>query len=103
MIDVEHSRWGAPLTGMNPWRLCSARVANLYSSKAGFTLGSYLVRLMAGQVGRRVPATHWPASLGAACHWSLMVMELLSILPSSPDSASGIAFLAATPNRNLVT
>ena len=36
------------------------------------------------------------------CHWSLMVVELLSILPSTPVSASGsVAFLAATPNLNL--
>ncbi len=86
MIDVEHSRWGDPLAGM---------------SKAGFTLGSYLVRLMAGEVGRRVRSTQWPASVRVACHWSLMVMELLSILPGAPASASGsIAFLAATPNLN---
>jgi hypothetical protein len=104
MIDVQYSRWGDPLTGMNPWRLCSAQAHNVYLSKAGFTLGSYLVRLIAGQVGRRVLATHWPASLSVACHWSLMVMELLSILPGAPMSASGsIAFLAATPNLNLET
>ena len=76
----------------------------MYSSKAGFTLGGYLVRLIAGQVGRRVPATGWPASLSVACHWSLMVMELLLILPGAPVSASGsIAFLAATPNLSLET
>lgn len=104
MIDVEHSRWGDPQNGMNPWRLCSAQVHDLYKSKAGFTLGSYLVRLMAGAVGRRVPVTDWPSSLSAACHWSLMVMDLLSILPSAPVSASSnIAFLAATPNLNLAT
>ena len=102
MIDVEHSRWGDPLTGMNPWRLCSARTHNLYSSKAGLTLGGYLVRLMAREVGRRAPVTRWPASLGAACHWSLMIMELLSLLPSTPISASGVAFLAATPNLKLM-
>ena len=102
MIDVEHSRWGDPLTGMNPWRLCSALAHDVYSSKAGFTLGGYLVRLMAGQVGRHVPYTQWPASLSVACHWSLMVTELLSILPGGPVSASGnIAFLAATPNLTL--
>lgn len=104
MIDVEHSRWGDPLTGMNPWRLCSAQAHDVYTSKAGFTLGSYLVRLMASQVGRRAPVTQWPTSLSGACHWSLMVMELLSILPSAAVSASGsIAFLAATPNLNLDT
>ena len=104
MIDVKHSRWGDPLTGMNPWRLCSAQTHDVYSSKAGLTLGGYLVRLIAGQVGRRVPATRWPASLSVACHWSLMVMELLSILPGTPVSASGsIAFLAATPNLSLET
>lgn len=104
MIDVEYSRWGDPLTGMNPWRLCSARAHDVYTSKDGLTLGSYLVRLMAGQVGRFVPVTKWPPSLSVACHWSLMVMELLSILPSAPVSASGgIAFLAATPNLNLET
>jgi hypothetical protein len=105
MIDVQHSRWGDPLTGMNPWRLCSAKAHDVYSSQAGLTLGSYLVRLMAGQVGRRVPATQWPSSLSVACHWSLLVMELLSILPGAPVSASGsIAFLAATPpNLNLKT
>jgi hypothetical protein len=104
MIDVEHSRWGDPLTGMNPWRLCSAQAHDVYTSKAGFTLGSYLVRLMASQVGRRAPVTQWPMSLSGACHWSLMVMELLSILPGAAVSASGsIAFLAATPNLNLYT
>ena len=102
MIDVKHSRWGSPLTGMNPWRLCSAQGHDVYRSQAGFTLGSYLVRLMAGRVGRRVPFTKWPASLSVACHWSLMVMELLSILPNAPVSGSSrIAFLAATPNLNL--
>lgn len=104
MIDVEHSRWGDPLTGMNPWRLCSAQAHDVYTSKDGFTLGSYLVRLMTSQVGRRVSTTQWPASLSVACHWSLMVMELLSILPGAPVSGSGrIAFLAATPNLNLAT
>jgi hypothetical protein len=104
MIDVVHSRGGSPLTGMNPWRLCSAQAHDVYSSKAGFTLGSYLVRLMAGQVGRAVPDTQWPACLSVACHWSLVVMELLSILPGAPVSASGsISFLAATPNLNLDT
>lgn len=59
---------------------------------------------MAGQVGRRAPVTQWPSSLSVACHWSLMVMELLSMLPDAPVSASGsIAFLAATPNLNLRT
>jgi hypothetical protein len=102
MIDVRHSRWGCPLTGMNPWRMCSAQGHDVYTSQAGFTLGSYLVRLMAGRVGRRVPFTKWPASLSVACHWSLMVMELLSILPNAPVSGSSrIAFLAATPNLNL--
>jgi hypothetical protein len=104
MIDVEYSRWGDPQASMNPWRICSAQAQNIYTSKAGFTLGSYLVRLMDGQVGRRVSATQWPTSLSVACHWSLMVMELLSILPSTPVSASGsITFLAATPNLNLGT
>jgi hypothetical protein len=104
MIDAKYSRWGDPLTGMNPWRLCSAQAHDIYTSKDGLTLGSYLVRLMAGEVGRFVPVTKWPASLSVACHWSLMVMELLSMLPSAPVSASGgIAFLAATPNLNLET
>lgn len=57
---------------------------------------------MAGQVGRRVRSTQWPADLKVACHWSLLVMELLSILPNAPVSGSSkIAFLAATPNLNL--
>ena len=99
MIDVEYSRWGNPLNGMNPWRLCSARAADVYTSKGGVTLGSYLVRLMAGEVGRQVPVTQWPLSMNVACHWSLMVMELLSIMPGAPVSASAnIAFMAATPN-----
>jgi hypothetical protein len=99
MIDVEYSRWGDPLKGMNPWRLCSARAVDVYASRDGLTLGSYLVRLMAGEVGRYVPVTQWPASMSVACHWSLMVMELLSILPGVPVSASGnIAFVAVTPN-----
>lgn len=99
MIDVEYSRWGDPKIGMNPWRLCSAQGHDVYTSRAGYTLGSYLVRLMAGEVGREVTNTDWPASLHGACHWSLMVMELLSILPSAPASGSGhIAYLAATPN-----
>lgn len=83
MIDVEYSRWGDPMTGMNPWRLCSAQAHDVYTSKAGYTLGSYLVRLMAGQVGRRAPVTQWPTSMNSTCHWSLLVMELLSILPSA--------------------
>jgi hypothetical protein len=96
--------WGDPLTGMNPWRLCSVQTHDVYTSKAGFTLGSSLVRLMAGQVGRRVPVTRWPASLNVACHWSLMVMERLSILPRAPVSAStGISLLASTPNLNVET
>jgi hypothetical protein len=104
MIDVKYSRWGDPQTGMNPWRLCSARANNVYTSQDGLTLGSYVVRLMAGQVGRRVRFTQWPASFNVACHWSLMVMELLSILRSAPVSGSRrIAFLAATPNLNLKT
>lgn len=41
-----------PLTGMNSWRLCSAQAHHAYSSKAGFTLGGYLVRLIAGQAAR---------------------------------------------------
>ena len=104
MIDVEYSRWGDPLTGMNPWRLCSAQAHDVYTSKAGFTLGSYLVRLMTNQVGRRAPVTQWPTSMSGACHWSLMVMELLSILPNTPVSASSsVAFLAATPGLNCDT
>ena len=102
MIDVEYSRWGDPLNGMNPWRLCSVRAPNVYRSQDGLTLGSYLVRLMAGEVGRYVPATQWPSSVNAACHWSLMIMELLSILPGVPVSGSGnIAFLAANPEYTL--
>ncbi len=104
MIDVKHSRWGNPLTGMNPWRLCSARAHDVYTSQAGFTLGSYLVRLVAGQVGRHVPVIQWPDSMAAACHWSLLVKELLSILPSAtPPSGGSIVFLAATPNLNIET
>ncbi|HLZ99422.1 MAG TPA: hypothetical protein VKP66_15920, partial [Steroidobacteraceae bacterium] len=75
---------------------------DVYTSQAGLTLGSYLVRLMAGQVGRHVPFTQWPTSLSVADHWSLMVMELLSILPNALVSGSNrIAFLAATPNLNI--
>jgi hypothetical protein len=104
MIDLEYSRWGDPKTGMNPWRLCSAQARNVYTSKDGLTLGSYLVRLMDGQVGRRVTATQWPRSVSVACHWSLMVMELLSIFPGASMSTVGsIAFLSATPNLRLGT
>ena len=84
---------------MNPWRLCSVRAPNVYRSQDGVTLGSYLVRLMAGHVGRHVPATQWPTSMNVACHWSLIVMELLSILPGATVGTShNIALLAATPN-----
>lgn len=76
-------------------RPCAQR---LYVS-GGQTLAGYLVRLMNGEVGRHVPITHWPLAVSGACHWSLMIMELLSILPNAPMSASGnIAFLAMTPN-----
>lgn len=99
MIDVECSRWGDPLNGMNPWRLCSANATNLYTSRDGLTLGSYLVHLMAGQVGREAPNTTWPANMSVACHWSLTVMELLTLIPDKSASPHGvIAFAAATPN-----
>jgi hypothetical protein len=99
MIDVEHSRWGDPRSGMTPWRLCSARAPHVYTFQGGQTLAGYVVRLMNGEVGRHVPFTNWPGAVSVACHWSLMIMELLSILPSAPVSASGgIAFLAMTPN-----
>lgn len=103
MIDVKHSRWGDPRNGMNPWRLCSAQQRDVYTSKDGMTLGGYLVWLMAGKVGRRAPITKWPSSLNLACHWSLMVIELLSILPGAPVSSGPTAFLATTPNLNLET
>jgi hypothetical protein len=101
MIDVEHSRWGDPQNGMNPWRLCSAQAPNVYTSEDGLTLGSYLIQLIAGNVGRSAPKTKWPASLNVACHWSLMVMELMSILPKAASSTSKISFLAATPNLKI--
>lgn len=101
MIDVKYSRWGDPRSGMNPWRMVSAQASNLYLSKDGLTLGGYLVRLMDGQVGRRAQTTEWPLTVAGACHWSLMISELLSILPNPTVSNSTIAYLAATPDLDL--
>lgn len=100
MIDVDHSRWGDPKTGMNPWRLCSAQLPDVYRSQAGLTLGSYLIRLMASQVGRSAPTTDWPTSMTGACHWSLMVKELMSLLPqTSPTNSSNIATFSQLPTE----
>jgi hypothetical protein len=64
----------------SPWRLCSPHASPIvYSSKQGFKLGTYLARLIRGDVGRAVPITGWPTSLATACHWSLMVKELMTL------------------------
>jgi hypothetical protein len=99
MIDVQHSRWGDPVTSMNPWRLCSPNAHNLYRSQDGQTLGGYLTRLMRGEVGRAVPDTGWPSGLAAACHWSLMIKELLSLLPPAlPAAPANVLSLTVLPD-----
>jgi hypothetical protein len=62
MIDVKHSRWGSPLAGMNPWRLCSARVNDVYASQPALHLvatscGLWLAKLAVASAprnGRRI-------------------------------------------------
>jgi hypothetical protein len=111
MIDEAYIHWQYGRMIRNPWRMCSAQVKNVYSYKAGFTFEIYLALLLAGLVGRHAPQTQWPVNLGVACHWSLMVMELLSIFPSSvvpgaigsPSASDNVSFLAATPNLRLNT
>jgi hypothetical protein len=98
MIDVAYSRWGDPSSGMNPWRLCSAQSKDVYTSKAGLTLAGYLLKLMTGEVGRCVPYVSWPRNLSSACHWSLTVAELLSLVPQQSNRAPrGISFLSRSP------
>jgi hypothetical protein len=98
MIDVDRSVWGDPHLAMNPWRLCSANVGNVYIHRSGLSLGGYLSRLLMGRVGRAVPYPRWPSSISNACHWSLMIQELLSLLPSTQQvsSSGAVAYLAMT-------
>jgi hypothetical protein len=96
MIDVHRSVWGDPHTAMNPWRLCSANVGDVYTHERGISLGGYLIRLMMGTVGRAVPYPKWPTSLPGACHWSLMIQELLSLVPPRQQATAPgtVAYLA---------
>ncbi len=107
MIDTHRSPWGDPRLSMNPWRLCSPNVPNVYAHRWGLSLGSYLTRLIMGKVGRVVPYPQWPTGLANACHWSLMVEELLSLLPASqatgasvgtPPDGGGFAVILVTTN-----
>lgn len=84
MIDTALSHWSRPWLSRNPWRLSSPNVGNLYKHKGGMSLGGYLVKMVMGKAGRKVPSPGWPAGLSGACHWSLVVEELLSLLPPPP-------------------
>jgi hypothetical protein len=90
MIDTASNPWGDPYLSMNPWRLCSPNEPDLYHYHWGLSLGGYLVRLVMGKVGRPALVPGWPSTLSGACHWSLMVEELMALLPSAnpPPAAS---------------
>jgi hypothetical protein len=81
MIDAVRAMWRMPFHP-NPWRLCSANVADLYRHGGGLSLGGFLTRLVTGKTGRPALQTDWPVSLTVACHWSLMINELLEALPT---------------------
>jgi hypothetical protein len=89
MIDIDRNPWPHPFLSVNPWRLCSPNVSNISHHQGGFSLGGYLVRLMMGKVGRAVPHSRWPTNLATACNWSLVVQELLSLLPHLPSHVAG--------------
>lgn len=80
MIDTLKAGWNFPFQS-NPWRICSANVGDLYRHQRGPTLSGYLMRIFSGDAGREVPQLSWPKNLGSACHWSLMISELMQALP----------------------
>lgn len=88
MIDLDRVKWDRQFQS-SPWRLCSARVGDLYRHKQGTTLPGYLMRMVAGRAGRETPQLSWPADLPSACHWSLVVTELLEALPQYGGAGGG--------------
>ena len=78
------------------WRLLDPTTPDLYHASVGMSLPGYLLRLVQGTQGRLVPAPGWPSDLAQACHWSLVVEELLSLLPpaASPSSDGSLRFHA---------
>ncbi|WP_146203780.1 hypothetical protein [Azospirillum sp. TSO5] len=106
MIDVARRHWiwwqrvwwFAKNVTSNPWRMCRATSRNLYDNTGGLSLGHYLARLVTGRVGRAVRYPGWPSGLGGADHWSLLVEELLSLLPAAAAGSSpGSSAAAAAP------
>ena len=81
----------------SPWRMCSARVPDLYRYGGGLSLGGYLTRLLFGHVGRPFQRLAWPVDLATTCHWSIVMHELLTLLPpAGSGSLPGPALAFAT-------
>ncbi len=89
MIDDAAARVRRRGVWPSAWRLCDPTTPNLYRTSVGMSLPGYLLRLVQGTQGRSVPAPGWPSGLGQACHWSLVVEELLSLLPPAPSPSAG--------------
>ena len=100
MIEVDYLESHYVNYRRSPWRLCSSRTSpTVYTTKDGFKLGTYLARLIRGDAGRSVPTTGWPTELASACHWSLMVKELMT-LNTVPASTITPAVRSLSPSAS---
>lgn len=84
LIQVDYARkFYSSNYRRNPWRMCSAYSRpDVYTTLDGFRLGTYLARLVRGDAGRPAPQVAWPTSMSSACHWSLVVNELMTLKPA---------------------
>jgi hypothetical protein len=88
------------------WRMSAPDAhPDVYTTRRGFKFGTYLARLIRGDAGRLAPVKAWPTDIGSACHWSLIVNELTSLMPISVSiptvRALSAAAISQLPNSKI--
>ncbi len=97
LIQVDYARkFYSSNYRRNPWRMSSANARpDVYTTLDGFRLGTYLARLVRGDAGRPAPQIAWPTSTSSACHWSLVVNELMTLKPAHQATTAAAHSLSA--------